>query len=386
MSRDLKLLERHFRHWRQEGLVTAELESALRKSSGVLEQRSTNSVVRTALAGLGGGLLLAGLILIVAENWDALHRAVKLGAWGVLQAVFLLAAYHHGRVWPDRPGLAEALSFVASGWMLGGIALVSQTYQLDSRPPNGIWLWLALVLPAVWLLRRQAVATVLFVALVAGFGLEAGQADSLFYANRLEGPWIWIAVPLLAAVLVSWLPTPAPFLREWTGVWTFVAANFFLLVFGASKELDRSDLGRGWWLAGAGILLSLALPERCLPRAWDALTSRLLVCVTFLPWILLGARYDATTIKDHLAVGLSWIAQLVIAVLVIRAGARRGAESWVNLGYLALLGGIVTRYFDFFGDYLQGGTALALTGGLLLFILYALERSRRRTLLREVRS
>jgi uncharacterized membrane protein len=98
----------------------------------------------------------------------------------------------------------------------------------------------------------------------------------------------------------------------------------------------------------------------------------------------LGFEYDAGTIRTT-AVGLAWIVQLVIAVLVIRAGAQRGSESWVNLGYLALLAGILTRYFDFFGDYLQGGFALALTGGLLLFILYALERSRRRTLQREVR-
>ncbi len=74
----------------------------------------------------------------------------------------------------------------------------------------------------------------------------------------------------------------------------------------------------------------------------------------------------------------------MIAILVIRAGARRGSGSWVNLGYLALLAGILTRYFDFFRDYLEGGTALALTGILLLFILYALEKARRRTLRREV--
>lgn len=104
MSRDLKLLERHFRQWRQDGLVTAELESALRKSSGELQQRSTSSVVRTALAGLGGGLLLAGLILIVAENWEALHRGVKLGAWAALQVAFLLVAYHLGRVPPNEIG------------------------------------------------------------------------------------------------------------------------------------------------------------------------------------------------------------------------------------------------------------------------------------------
>jgi hypothetical protein len=47
---------------------------------------------------------------------------------------------------------------------------------------------------------------------------------------------------------------------------------------------------------------------------------------------------------------------------------------------VALLTGGVVRYFDFFGDFLEGGTALALTGFVLLFVLFALERARRRTL------
>jgi uncharacterized membrane protein len=144
-------------------------------------------------------------------------------------------------------------------------------------------------------------------------------------------------------------------------------------------------LGRGWWLAGSGIVLGLALPERSFSRAWDPFTSRLVLVSTLLPWTLLGSSYDAGVILDEAAVGLSWIAQLVIAILVIRIGARRGSESWVNLGYLALLAGILRRYFDFFREYLEGGTALALTGALLLFILYALEKARRRTLRREVR-
>jgi uncharacterized membrane protein len=151
-------------------------------------------------------------------------------------------------------------------------------------------------------------------------------------------------------------------------------------------ELDRSDLGRAWWLAGVGILLGMAIPERCLPRAWDSLTSRFILAATFLPWMLLGSAYEAGVVLDELAVGISWIVQLVIAILTIRAGARRGSESWVNLGYLALLAGILTRYFDFFRDFLRGGTALALTGTLLLFILYGLEKARRRTLGREARA
>lgn len=383
MARDLKVLERHLRQWREEGLVSAELEGSLRKSSEQLLQRATGNVVRTALAGLGGGLLLAGLVLIVAENWEALHRWVKLGSWAVLQLGFLVVAHRLGRIWPERPALAEALTFVAGGWVLGGIALVSQIYQLDSRPPNGIWLWLALVLPMAGLLQRSAATAVAFVALLWGFALEAGQADSIFHTDSAEGPWLWLGIPLLAAGLVSWLPKRAAFIREWTGAWTFAAANFFLLVFGATQDLDSSDLGRGWWLAGAGILFALGLPDRCLPRVWEPLTSRIVLGATLLPWIAMGREYDHGVLIDGAAVGLAWIVQLGIAILVIRAGARNSSESWVNLGYLALLAGIVTRYFDFFGDYLQGGTALALTGGLMLFVLYVLEKARRRTLGKE---
>jgi len=100
--------------------------------------------------------------------------------------------------------------------------------------------------------------------------------------------------------------------------------------------------------------------------------------------MLIGAQYDAGETIDIAAVGVAWITQLGLTILVIRAGARAGSTAWVNLGYVALVAGIVTRYFDFFGDYLEGGTALTATGALLLFCVYALEKSRRRTLAGEV--
>src|SRR5688500_3575575 len=144
MGRDLRALERHFRHWREEGLVDTELEVRLRRSSQAHERRVVNSVLRTALALLGATLVLAGLVLIVAENWMALHRAVKLAGWAVLLVGSLVGSHLMDRRFPTRPALAEALALMAGGWVLAGIALVSQIYHLDARPPNGLWLWLAL--------------------------------------------------------------------------------------------------------------------------------------------------------------------------------------------------------------------------------------------------
>jgi len=102
--------------------------------------------------------------------------------------------------------------------------------------------------------------------------------------------------------------------------------------------------------------------------------------LTLLPWSILGAQYDKGAIVDGIAIGLAWIVQIAVAILVIRAGARTGSRTWVNLGYVGVLVGVVVRYFDFFGDFLEGGAALALTGVLLLFVVFTVEKARRRTL------
>jgi uncharacterized membrane protein len=339
--------------------------------------------LRTALALLGGVLVLAGLILIVAENWMALHRGVKLAGWTALLVLFLAGSRELGRRFPDRPALSEALALVAGGWVLAGIALVSQIYHLAARAPNGYWLWLALVLPAAWLFPRRAVTAVVFTAMLVALGLEVLEPGSLVHAGQTAGPWLWLGIPLLCGALASALPHPLSQMRSWLGLWIFAAGQLFLLVLGAAQELDESGLGLAWLVAAAGITVASARPDRLLPASWDRTTSRAVLVLTFLPWMLIGREYDHGGLLDNLGIGVAWVAQLAIAVLVVRAGARDGARAWVNLGYIALLAGVVVRYFDFFGDYLEGGAALALTGGLLLFVLYVLEKARRRTLTAE---
>lgn len=379
MSRDENILDRHFRQWRDEGLLSPELEARLRTASAGHDLARAASVVRLALGLMGGGLLLAGLVLVVAENWLAIPAWSKLAGWAVIQALLLCGADAFGRRLP-RPALAEALALAAGGWVLGGIALVSQTYQLDARRPNGLWLWLALVLPAAWVLRQRATAAVVVAAFTGALALEVAEPGSLVHAHRLGGPWLWLAIPWLAAALASWLPRPWPALRTWISAWTFVVANVFLLELGAIQWLVRSHLGGGWIVAGLGLAAAFVLPRRIFPDVWGAPTARVFVAAVFLPWALMGTAYDSASLKDGIAVALSWIAQLGLALLAIRAGARHGSPTWVNLGYLAMLAGILTRYFDFFGRYLEGGATLVATGLVLLAALYLIERSRRHTL------
>jgi uncharacterized membrane protein len=380
MTRDGRVLERHLRHWRERGLVTPELEARLREASAELAAPDAGSLVRRALALLGGGLLLAGLALIVAEHWAEIPRLVKVAGWAVVQSGLLVATQALGRRFTNRPHLAEALTLASCGWAFAGIGLVADIYHVASRDPNGFWLWLLLLLPAAFILERRAAAIAVFVALLCALVAEVASPDSWVHCTEGEGPWLVLGLPLLAAFLVSLLPGGIAWLRGLQGGWLVTAGAFVLLVFGADQHMDRSDLGRAWLLAGPGLLLTLAWPRRVMPAGWDASTARAIILITLLPFVLLGSRYDVGRPLDEAAVVVAWLAQLAVAVLVIRAGARSASSGFVNLGYSALLGGIVVRYFDFFGDKLEGGPALALSGAVLLFALFALEKARRRTL------
>jgi uncharacterized membrane protein len=101
------------------------------------------------------------------------------------------------------------------------------------------------------------------------------------------------------------------------------------------------------------------------------------VAGALLPWVLLGAAYDAGSLWDLAVIGLAWVVQIALAFVVLRAGVRAGSRAWINLAYLSLFAGVVTRYFDFFGHYLEGGAALAATGILLLTTVTLFDRSRR---------
>lgn len=374
-------LDRHLAHWRRQGLVSDELAERLRAASAELVPAEwAVPWVRWALATLGGGLVLAGLALVLAENWNHLHRFTKLALWLAIYLLLLVLGRRADARVGDRPFLAEALSAVAGGWLLAGIALVGWIYHLSSRPADGYWLWLALAAPVAWVTVRRAPTLVCFAALVAAWGAEATDAASWFGRASGQAPWLWLTVPCLAALGVSFWPRPVAWLPDLVGVWWLVVAQCFLLVFGASQDLAHGELGRAGWVVGATLVATLLWPRRVLPESWGGLETRLVVVLSLLPWVLVGRRYDSAESLDVVAVGLAWVLQLGLAVLWIRAGARSGRALWINLGFLAILVGILVRYFDFFGDRLDGGLAVALTGVLILIVVAVLERQRRRLL------
>ena len=310
--------------------------------------------------------------------------------------VLLGSAYALGwrlKIAPGQfPKTGDACFAIGAVFFLLGIALVSQIFHLDSRPPNGVLLWWAGIVALPWLTRAKFMQ---FVSVVAGL--------------------TWLAMEMLASD--SWIR-----LLENQSSWydreflLFAAAAFPIGVALTSFGLGLRG-GRHDYFSGLHEKLGLILACWALyvlgftwsTHGWDhqpmpaARIESVAIFVLLVPaaagWAWWRNRGDVQALGWYLALGfvpvlanllglelhdsnwlwggISCLALFLLNLGMIRVGLASGRESWINLGMAGMALNIVTRYFLLFGTMLEGGVFFIVTGLLVLGLGYYLERKRR---------
>src|SRR3954452_7786853 len=171
------------------GVLSQETADALRRhySSEVSEPPRRFGFVLSAI--LGSLLVGAGIVLLVAHNWDFLSRPVRCAiAFAPLilsqaLAVFVLLRRSGSAAWRET---AAILNVAAIGT---AIALVSQTYQIQGDFARFILVWMLLALPIVYIFGTGIGLAAYFVgATVWVFSSKNG--SYLFGANP-DNLWVW---------------------------------------------------------------------------------------------------------------------------------------------------------------------------------------------------
>lgn len=146
-------VERLIERWQNEGLIGAQTASRLNLD---LEKRRSVFSLGSVLATLGGLLLGAAVIMLVAANWQEMPRLMRIGVIFVLiWASYLGGAWRQARgdkVFPAALYVLGAASFGA------GIALVGQMYHISGDVHSAALYWTLGVLASAFLLRAQALA------------------------------------------------------------------------------------------------------------------------------------------------------------------------------------------------------------------------------------
>lgn len=400
-------LGREIEAWVGEGLLTR--EQAQRIAARYRVEGAPSRLIGIITL-IGAALIASGLGLVIAHNWERLSDWTKIIGLVALLAGFYAAGYELRDRGYARTG--DALLMVGAALFLCGIALVSQIFHLNARPPNGVLLWLAGIVPLAYMLRSGPVLFVGLLGAITWIGMETGSSDSLLFLGGRQRGFDplgalfgnWVALMGLTTATGAALVGGGALHRDGLGKFERVFDLLGILLFGgglyALTFLRHDYVPKETWrdemfsvavrpvllFAVLGIVLA-ALAWRSYPptpartRAQHAGSLALGCLFAFAPvaaWPL-GLR---GTGFDEVYSFLCGVYLLAASIALIAAGARWGRPGWINLGLLFVGLNIVTRYFDLVGTRLQGGMLFITGGALILAIGIVLEKQRRRLLRR----
>lgn len=421
-SRFARELHRELPDWIARGWVTS---AAAGELTARYPERPRRFGATAVLPVLGAALVLGGLILVLAHNWEELSRPLRAAlALLPLAGTVWLGARTLARGGPaaTREGVAVANSLAVAA----AISLVAQTYQISGDTPRFLLTWAALALPGAFLLR-SAVGIALYTALAVAWGFA--QRDVALAAGGLAGlllgtvAWTVVEVrgrqrslPVLGmAYLLGglWLVPAAlrglggagilPGYLAWAALWTALSGPRPVAPASAATRFPAA-IGVG----AIGVLLSFRWSWRALSGQWWHGSRTPLESGAGLAWFCvlwaLAAVAAVAAWRQADGVRRAWLgAPFVLAFLwlghaagldsawgVVAAnllGAGLGLvtflDGWrshdgfrLNFGWLLLGALLLVRFFDQDLSYLVRGVAFVLLGASFLVLNRVLARRR----------
>ncbi|HVI82595.1 MAG TPA: DUF2157 domain-containing protein [Chthoniobacterales bacterium] len=243
------------------GVINSENALSLERHYESVETRSNFGFV--ILAAVGAALVGAGIILLIAHNWDDLSRGARtVIAFIPLLIAQALVAFVLIRRDESRPW-REAVAIYDVAAVATAISLVSQTYQIQGSFADFMRVWLLLSILIVYLLRTAIGA----VAYVIGTIVWLFAREIAFFVHSANPMFFWIllllAIPYF--LICYWKRRDS---RETAAIGIVLT---FALVFGLGITADfaKTDLG---CVAFAGLLTAIYLAGiKFFPRADEQL-------------------------------------------------------------------------------------------------------------------
>lgn len=387
-----------------EGILPSEAAERLRAHYGPVVPARPARVAVLIFSIFGALLIGAGIILVLAHNWENLSRPVR----AVLSFLPLLSAQALG-VWtlltrPQSRAWKEGVSSLVFLMIGASISLVAQTYNISGDLSRFLLTWTLLGLPLVCLFDA-VVPSLLYLWGVTHWACVL-RWESEFSAGY------WILALLLAPPLVQWLRAgryqARPTLLLWAlcisttvaagvtiervlpGLWIILYAGLFSLMFLAGEYWFRDT--EGFWtrplrhFGAAGVLilsflltfewpwkeigwhhwygyklqntLWRALPDAVLGSVIPLAALFLLVTVVRrkaplgllfgLGPILAILGYSISSITESYApsAGMFDLYLFAAGLWLLVTGIRIGKQGQMNVGLLTVAALFIARFFD----------------------------------------
>jgi uncharacterized membrane protein len=200
------------------------------------------------LAIVGSALVGAGIVLLIAHNWDELSRAVRSTIaflpLVIAQAlgVFVLIKRNESRPWRESVAIFDVAAVATA------ISLISQTYQLQGTFAEFMRVWLLLSFPIVYLLCTTLGAVVYMIGAVVWL------LERETWAHPSSPMFFWLLLLLVIPYFLICFRRDRGS-RE-TAILAIVLALAAVIGLGSTAEFVKSDFGG---VSFAGLLTAIYL-------------------------------------------------------------------------------------------------------------------------------
>lgn len=186
-------IEKDFNIWVSKGMLDAKAASTMLAE---YDARETVFSAGRVLLVLAAVLLSAAILLLVAANWEAIPRILRVaGIIGLIWAFYLAAAFCLSR---GLRGLGAALLVLATMTFGGAIALVGQMYHLSGDASDALLVWFAASCLAAAVFRSAALSVLCGFLAWAVFGELVAENGASFEGNG----YVYL-IPLLIVIVIA---------------------------------------------------------------------------------------------------------------------------------------------------------------------------------------
>lgn len=314
---------------------------------------------------IGGVLLTLGVILVISNNWQAIGKWTKLGAFGLL-----LSGTSGAALKIKRPRLSRALYFLQCGLVLAGIGLVAQIYHLHSSSGIAFLAWFLLTVPIGIATKDR------WVILLNMFAFYLWLLTFLSYLGLLSGKqflieWSMILMNIFV-VLEFFKEEDFWLLRRINYFDIFFCICFFIVIdpFYMSVEGGIGKLGMLAMGINTAGLIALAARQKFNFRGYEVqkyIAAFILLVINGLFYVSLGAF--------QVMLNIFWIG---FSLWIIYTGVKKVSARYVNGGIYLLVFYIITKFIRYFSSMLKSGMTFIILGLVVIASVYFFEKMRKR--------